>query len=185
MPQHTSSGSFGSVDGGVKVRGRFGNIWRDQNLIGQTIRITSGPYKNAVGIVKDATECTSRVELHSSCQTISVDKKNLMIVRQQTNDGIITSSYFKTPTNMLVASGYSEGSTPVRGLITPNYDAGNCTPNFDNMTPSHVGSRTPNQVWNPTTGPTPVIMIGNKLQFPNTYSALNDSYSTYQVSPGG
>lgn len=26
-----------------------------------------------VGIVKDATECTARVELHSSCQTISVD----------------------------------------------------------------------------------------------------------------
>lgn len=30
-----------------------------------------------IGIVKDATESTARVELHSSCKTISVDKTRL------------------------------------------------------------------------------------------------------------
>ena len=33
-----------------------------------------------VGIVKDATETTARVELHSSCKTISVDRMRLAIV---------------------------------------------------------------------------------------------------------
>ena len=43
-------------------------------IIGQTIKITQGPYKGHIGIVKDATESTARVELHSKCQTISVDR---------------------------------------------------------------------------------------------------------------
>ncbi len=30
-----------------------------------------------IGIVKDATDATARVELHSSCKTISVDKTRL------------------------------------------------------------------------------------------------------------
>ena len=47
---------------------------RDWELIGQTIKITQGPYKGHIGMVKDATEATARVELHSKCQTISVDR---------------------------------------------------------------------------------------------------------------
>lgn len=31
-------------------------------------------------MVKDATECTARVELHSSCQTISVDRTHIATV---------------------------------------------------------------------------------------------------------
>lgn len=80
---------------------------RDNELIGQTVRISQGPYKgktcrpqvqqrdsfylNAesditsyilhfpgyIGVVKDATESTARVELHSTCQTISVDRQRL------------------------------------------------------------------------------------------------------------
>ena len=34
-----------------------------------------------IGIVKDATETTARVELHSNCKTISVDRSRLSIVR--------------------------------------------------------------------------------------------------------
>lgn len=33
-----------------------------------------------VGIVKDATESTARVELHSTCQTISVDRSHIASV---------------------------------------------------------------------------------------------------------
>ena len=53
---------------------------RNTGLIGKTVRITQGPYKGYVGIVKDATDTTARVELHTKCQTISVDLVRLSIV---------------------------------------------------------------------------------------------------------
>ena len=37
-------------------------------------------YKGYVGIIKDATESTARVELHTSCKTISVDRQRLSII---------------------------------------------------------------------------------------------------------
>lgn len=33
-----------------------------------------------IGIVKDSTDTTTRVELHTSCQTISVDRNNIQVV---------------------------------------------------------------------------------------------------------
>ena len=33
-----------------------------------------------IGIVKDATETTARVELHSNCKTISVDRTRINVV---------------------------------------------------------------------------------------------------------
>lgn len=96
-------GGFGSPGGGMsRGRGR-----RDNELIGQTVRISQGPYKGDcrrcgdgggawqrgplaltfcvprpgyIGVVKDATESTARVELHSTCQTISVDRQRLTTV---------------------------------------------------------------------------------------------------------
>lgn len=53
---------------------------RNRDLIGQTIKITQGHYKGSIGIVKDATETTARVELHSSCQTISVDCNRITVI---------------------------------------------------------------------------------------------------------
>lgn len=35
------------------------------------------PVPGYIGVVKDATESTARVELHSTCQTISVDRQRL------------------------------------------------------------------------------------------------------------
>ena len=73
-PMHPSQG------GGGRGRGNFGRgrgrgvVGRDRDLIGQTIKITQGPYKAHIGMVKDATETTARVELHSKCQTIMVDR---------------------------------------------------------------------------------------------------------------
>lgn len=46
---------------------------------GQTVRIRQGPYKGHIGVVKDATEVTARVELHASCQTINVDRSRLQL----------------------------------------------------------------------------------------------------------
>ena len=79
-PMHPSAGSqcggFGSPGGssGGMSRGRGR---RDHELIGQTVRISQGPYKGYIGVVKDATESTARVELHSTSQTISVDRQCL------------------------------------------------------------------------------------------------------------
>ena len=56
------------------------HISRDTGLIGKTVKIIQGPYKGYIGIVKDATESTARVELHTKCQTISVDKQRLSVV---------------------------------------------------------------------------------------------------------
>lgn len=47
--------------GGGRGRGRGGGIRRDRELIGTTIKITGGPYKGNVGIVKDTTEKLLRV----------------------------------------------------------------------------------------------------------------------------
>ncbi len=49
----------------------------DSTIIGKTVRVIQGPYKGYVGIIKDATESTARVELHASCKTISVDHQRL------------------------------------------------------------------------------------------------------------
>ena len=38
------------------------------------------PTQGYIGIVKDATETTARVELHSNCKTISVDRTRINVV---------------------------------------------------------------------------------------------------------
>ena len=79
-PMHPSAGGqrggFGSPGGGSGGMSR-GRGRRDHELIGQTVRISQGPYKGYIGVVKDATESTARVELHSTSQTISVDRQRL------------------------------------------------------------------------------------------------------------
>lgn len=151
-----------------------------------------------MGIVKDATECTARVELHSSCQTISVDRRNITIVGQS-KDGRLTSSYSRTPANAMMTPGYREGGkTPVQGSMTPNYEVGNRTPHFGSMTPSHDGSKTPTQAWDPAAGYTPARVTDGDLEYPmdpgtpyaqtpNTlYGSSDHSYSPYQaISPSG
>jgi len=177
----------------VKTGGRFGGVQRDAGLIGQTIRIIVGPYKGDVGIVKDATECTARVELHSSCQTISVDRRNLTIVLQKSKDGRLTSSYSRTPVNAVTTPGYREGGLPpMHGSITPNYEVGNRTPNFGSTTPSHDGSKTPTHAWDPASGYTFARVTDEDLEYPlgsdtsygqspsTLYGSSIHSYSPYQ-----
>ena len=45
--------------------------------IGQTVTIRQGPYKGLMGIIKDATDHTARVELHTRNETITIDKIKL------------------------------------------------------------------------------------------------------------
>ncbi|CAF4350494.1 unnamed protein product, partial [Rotaria sp. Silwood2] len=64
---------------GIKIPfSTLDNIRRDTNLIGQTVRISQGPYKGHVGIVKDATVSTFKNELHTKCQTVTVDRNQII-----------------------------------------------------------------------------------------------------------
>uniref|UniRef100_A0A8C1Q3W7 Transcription elongation factor SPT5 n=1 Tax=Cyprinus carpio TaxID=7962 RepID=A0A8C1Q3W7_CYPCA len=129
-PMHPGGGGGGMGRG----RGR-----RDNDLIGQTVRISQGPYKGYIGVVKDATESTARVELHSTCQTISVDRQRLTTVQGR------TSTHLRTPMYGSQTPIYGTGSrTPMYGSQTPIHD-GSRTPHYGSQTPLHDGSRTPGQ----------------------------------------
>ncbi|EHH59573.1 hypothetical protein EGM_09714 [Macaca fascicularis] len=129
-PMHPSAGGqrggFGSPGGGSGGMSR-GRGRRDNELIGQTVRISQGPYKGYIGVVKDATESTARVELHSTCQTISVDRQRLTTVGSRRPGGM-TSTY---------------GRTPMYGSQTPMYGSGSRTPMYGSQTPLQDGDRTP------------------------------------------
>src|SRR6202034_629587 len=45
--------------------------------IGQTVTIRRGPYKGLLGIVKEATDTSARVELHTKGKTVSVPRDAL------------------------------------------------------------------------------------------------------------
>uniref|UniRef100_A0A8C2GVJ2 Transcription elongation factor SPT5 n=1 Tax=Cyprinus carpio TaxID=7962 RepID=A0A8C2GVJ2_CYPCA len=92
-----------------------------------------------IGVVKDATESTARVELHSTCQTISVDRQRLTTVQGR------TSTHLRTPMYGSQTPIYGTGSrTPMYGSQTPIHD-GSRTPHYGSQTPLHDGSRTPGQ----------------------------------------
>ncbi|XP_068702308.1 transcription elongation factor SPT5-like [Montipora capricornis] len=155
------AGGRGAPRGGMgRGRGR-GRGGRDMSLISQTVRISQGPYKGYVGIVKDATETTARVELHSSCKTISVDRTRLSIVGGPPSRG--SSVYNKTPmygsqTPIYGSQTPMHGSrTPMYGSQTPTHGDGSRTPHYGSMTPSHDPSRTPlhGGAWDPTQPNTP------------------------------
>ncbi|KAL1446878.1 hypothetical protein MTO96_044459, partial [Rhipicephalus appendiculatus] len=148
-PMHPSGGrGWWDVAGALVAEaagGRGGR--RDSELIGQTIKITQGPYKGHIGIVKDATETTARVELHTKCQTISVDRTRISVVGTP-----MYGSGSQTPM-------YQSGSrTPMYGSQTPLYEAGSRTPalRWRPNAPPHDGSRTPvHGAWDPTASNTP------------------------------
>ena len=99
---------------------------RDREMIGKTIKITQGPYKGHIGMVKDATEGTARVELHSKCLTISVDRTRIAVRNAGKGSGSGSlSSYSRTP--MHGPSGTPLYNTP--GSRTPMY--GSQTPLYD------------------------------------------------------
>lgn len=164
-PAHPAGGGAperGGADRGFgdrnRGRGRGRGMGRDRGIIGQTIKITQGPYKGHVGIVKDATDTTVRVELHSKCQTIIVDRSRVAAVGATARSGSVT-SYARTPTwggSATPMYGNTGSRTPMYGSQTPQYE-GSRTPHYGSMTPSHDGSATPGRqsAWDPTITNTP------------------------------
>jgi transcription elongation factor SPT5 len=135
---------------------------RNVTLIGKTVRITQGPYKGYVGIVKVATDATARVELHTKCQTISVDLVRLTIVDLARGASVNRTpgggSFFATPSHVAgsqtpTASSSSNtgggGRTPHYGSAKPRYD-GSATPNADRS-----GGAPSTSAWDPTSMNTP------------------------------
>lgn len=100
-----------------------------------------------VGIVKDATDSTVRVELHSKCQTIIVDRSRVAVVGATSARAGSFSSYTRTPTWGAATPMYGNtgARTPMYGSQTPQYD-GSRTPHYGSMTPSHDGSATPGRL---------------------------------------
>lgn len=158
-PKHPSGGGPGAPpQRGSFGQGRGGRDRSDLELIGKTIRINQGTYKGYIGIVKDAIGTTARVELHSSCQTITVDKSRICIVGANGQTiGSATPAYgSKTPSYGSKTPLYGS-RTPLYGSQTPSAsqsggqsmrEAGSSTPYHDpSRTPSHAGSS-----WDPSAG---------------------------------
>ncbi|XP_042899207.1 transcription elongation factor SPT5 [Parasteatoda tepidariorum] len=166
--------------GGGMGRGRGGR--RDNELIGQTIKITHGPYKGHIGIVKDATEATARVELHSKCQTISVDRTRLAVVGGPSKGSV--SSYSRTPIYGSQTPMYGAGSrTPMYGSQTPQYESGSRTPHYGSQTPLHEGNRTPSHggAWDPSNANTPARGSSDFDEYP--FEEPSPSPANYAATP--
>ncbi|KAL9107822.1 MAG: hypothetical protein Q9227_007337 [Pyrenula ochraceoflavens] len=122
--------------------------------IGKTVKITKGPYKGLLGIVKDTTDTVARVELHSKNRLVSVDKSIVSVkdpITGQTMDlsrfggrGPGATGANRTP--------YHGGATPSR---VPAWDSG-----AGGRTPMAAdGGRTP--AWGASTARTPAWSGGS------------------------
>uniref|UniRef100_A0A7E4WBL2 Transcription elongation factor SPT5 n=1 Tax=Panagrellus redivivus TaxID=6233 RepID=A0A7E4WBL2_PANRE len=144
-------GGFGGRGGGFGPR-------RDTSIIGKNVRIKAGPLKAHYGIVKDATETTCNVELHTNCKTIQVDRSRLEIVAGSA--GVGGDNYrelARTPHYGSKTPAYGT-QTPMYGTQTPMHDGfGGRTPHYGAQTPGYDGGRTPSHstAWDPSALATP------------------------------
>ncbi|GMR48595.1 hypothetical protein PMAYCL1PPCAC_18790 [Pristionchus mayeri] len=140
----TPNSLVGGVGGGPKPQN---HARRDNAIIGKNVKIIGGPLKGHFGIVKDATETTCRVEMHSSCKTMSVDRCRVMEVGDDSvGFGASGANFTKTPMQGDARTPMYGGSkTPMYGgAQTPMYGAGGKTPMYGGAhTPMHDGGRTP------------------------------------------
>ncbi|KAI8368614.1 hypothetical protein EDC96DRAFT_607250 [Choanephora cucurbitarum] len=171
--------------------GRGGRGGRD-NLVSKTVRISQGPHKGYIGIVKEATDTQARVELHTNSKVLNVDKSHLMILDAQGNPiGQAAPDRFDSPANnggfarpMATPSRYGEGAmTPMHGAAsgsrTPAWNAsGSKTPAWNS------GARTPNPYANDG-GRTPAWDSGSKTPMwshESSSSAWSSSYDNHTSS---
>ena len=169
---------------------------RNVTLIGKTVRITQGPYKGYVGMVKDATDTTARVELHTKCQTISVDLVRLSVIDSskpvsRTPGGSLTTPMLTLGSQTPMAGLGSR--TPMYGSQTPMHDGsrtphyGSATPRYDGgATPSHNPERSGGSAWDPTSLNTPRNDFEEDWDEPPASAGLNPTTPGYQAeTPDG
>jgi transcription elongation factor SPT5 len=157
---------------------------RNTGLIGKTVRITQGPYKGYVGIVKDATDTTARVELHTKCQTISVDLVRLTVVDSAKVFGRTPGGSFATPVQHGGQTPVVGSRTPLYGSQTPMHD-GSRTPHYGGATPRYDGGATPSDrhssAWDPTSTVTPRNDFEDDWDEQPPSASLNPTTPGYQV----
>ncbi|EON62629.1 hypothetical protein W97_01853 [Coniosporium apollinis CBS 100218] len=148
-PAMQRNGGANATPGQMAPPKTFG---RDQ-FLGKNVTIRKGPYKGLLGIVKDATDDSARVELHSKNKIVTV-KKDMLTVRDQNNNPIVVGGFGSrrpgqfgaTPSR--VPSAYDGGRTPLPGSKTPMGDGGR-TPMW-NRSIAENPARTP--MWARNTG---------------------------------
>ncbi|KAG5519596.1 hypothetical protein PMAC_001751 [Pneumocystis sp. 'macacae'] len=171
-------------------------IGRDK-AIGETVSICLGPYKGLIGIVKDTTETSARVELHSNQKTITIDKNKLGFKNRYTGKMM---SYFEFVAskggrnnkfgiqNNNLAYNQSRSDIPVwaqssKNGIPPWINSGSITPAWANtgmQTPawSNSGSKTP--IWSNSSSQTPAY---NRARTP-AYSGSKTPAASGSATPG-
>ncbi|ODV90794.1 hypothetical protein CANCADRAFT_57216 [Tortispora caseinolytica NRRL Y-17796] len=146
---------------------------RDQT-IGKSVKIAKGPLKGLIGIVKDATDSTARVELHAKSKIMSIDKASLKYEKPRGSGMYVSYSQLMTPASRdsrgqgdATPAGSGGGKTPAwaSGGKTPSWAAGGKTPAWGagGKTPAWTaGGRTPGYAgggktpaWNADQGRTP------------------------------
>jgi transcription elongation factor SPT5 len=113
--------------------------------IGQTVIIRQGPYKGLLGIIKDTTDVTARVELHSNLRTVSIEKTKLTFktfvrlafVTNGSAQGNVPYEAFASR-GRGSSTGPTPSPSPYHGGRTPGLGDGGRTPAYGGM-----GSRTP------------------------------------------
>ena len=130
-----SGGGFYGRGGGMSAGPR-----RDLSIIGKTVRIKRGAMKGYLGVAKDATEATVRVELHAQPKTINVDRQHLDVVGAPDASGRASATVLEGATSdAMIASSVVRTPSYGAGAATPMYGAGAATPMHD----AFGGGRTP------------------------------------------
>lgn len=149
----------GKMNGTQKIfasrGGTFGGRGNGRDpLVSQTVNIIGGPWKGYLGIVKDTTETTARVELHTNNRIITVDKTKLVNAQNANPSAIVPqvsdvpSGFGKTPMYMAAKTPHHPsadgGRTVYAGIGTSAWDASSKTPAHDySQSAWNAGAATP------------------------------------------
>ncbi|KAI9468509.1 MAG: hypothetical protein EXX96DRAFT_590896 [Benjaminiella poitrasii] len=176
---YNNGSSRGGRDNAAAVRGGrggrgggrggfYGRGGGRDNLVAKTVRISQGPHKGYIGIVKDTTDTHARVELHTNSKVLTIDKAHLMVLDSQGNTiGQAAPDRFESPAHFArpMATPSRYGADP-SGAMTPMYNAsGARTPawNSGSKTPAwNSGARTPNPYTGNDGSKTPAWDSGSK-----------------------
>ncbi|KAL3080017.1 hypothetical protein niasHT_034575 [Heterodera trifolii] len=140
------------------------HVRRNMEIMGKTVRVLAGPMKGYIGIVKDATESTVKVELHTMPKTVNFDINKVMEVGGAVPRELMDTAGAMTPGTATIGGRtpmYGGAQTPMYGgAATPMHDSfGARTPHYGSMTPAYDGSRTPSHQpsssWDPALANTP------------------------------
>ena len=129
--------------GAAAERGRGGRGGgrgnRKHELIGKTIRVTRGVNKGAMGLVRDATNDTVKVELQANPKQKIFNMDIISVV----NDDAFSKGSYQSGSFQ-----FSGSQTPIYGSNTPSY--GSKTPTHGGATPHYGGGATPGYDGNAT-----------------------------------